>query len=52
MYDINRNKVLEDEEIQKYLKDAIHVKRKLTKKDVQDFMGAYDKNGDGKISKV
>lgn len=51
MYDQNRNGFLEDEEIRKYLNEAIHVNKKLTKTHVKEFMQTFDINGDGKISK-
>jgi Ca2+-binding EF-hand superfamily protein len=51
MYDTNKNAYLEDKELIKYLNDAIHVNKKLTKTHLKEFMEKFDVDGDGKISK-
>ena len=51
MYDKNLNGYLEDQQLMEYLKEAIHVKKRVTKSQINDFLGAFDQNGDGKISK-
>jgi Ca2+-binding EF-hand superfamily protein len=52
MYDTNKNGLLEDKEIRNYLVEAIHVNKRLTKRDVNNFIMGFDQNGDGKISKT